>query len=60
MDLDPSDPSDWSLSDTDARVLSFLDDEELTHFTFEGLKRRLNVIRKRSRVVLVASKSSVR
>ncbi len=34
---------DWSLSERDVDVLSFLGDEEFRYFTFEGLKRRLGL-----------------
>jgi hypothetical protein len=34
---------DWSLSERDVDVLSFLSDEEFQCFTFEGLKRRLGL-----------------
>jgi hypothetical protein len=34
---------DWSLSERDTDVLSFLSDEDFQCFTFEGLKRRLGM-----------------
>jgi DNA-binding transcriptional ArsR family regulator len=43
MDIDPSDILDGVLNERDARVLHVLEVEELTHFSFEGLKRRLGV-----------------
>jgi hypothetical protein len=36
-------PDDWSLSERDIDVLTFLSEEEFEYFTFEGLKRRLNL-----------------
>jgi hypothetical protein len=35
--------SDWSLSERDVDVLSFLGEEDFAVFTFEGLKRRLGL-----------------
>jgi DNA-binding transcriptional ArsR family regulator len=36
-------PSDYTLSDRDTDVLSIIDEEDLTTFTFDGLKRRLGL-----------------
>ena len=36
-------PASYSLSERDTDVLSFIDEENLTVFTFDGLKRRLGL-----------------
>ena len=36
-------PASYSLSERDADVLSLIDEEDLTVFTFDGLKRRLGL-----------------
>ena len=36
-------PSSYPLSERDTDVLSLIDEEDLTMFTFDGLKRRLGL-----------------
>jgi len=43
MDKDWDDISDLEFSERDANVLHIIDEEDLTSFTFEGLKRRLGM-----------------
>jgi DNA-binding transcriptional ArsR family regulator len=43
MDKDWGDISDLEFSERDANVLYIIDEEDLTSFTFEGLKRRLGM-----------------
>ena len=35
--------SDWELNDRDTNIIKFLAQEEITFFTFEGIKRRLGL-----------------
>jgi DNA-binding transcriptional ArsR family regulator len=43
MDKDWNDISDLEFSERDTNVLHIIDEEDLTSFTFEGLKRRLGM-----------------
>jgi len=43
LDVTLQDFPEWSLSERDVNVLTFLGEEEFTFFTFEGLKRRLGL-----------------
>lgn len=43
MDEDWNDISDLEFNERDANVLHIIDEEDLTSFTFEGLKRRLGM-----------------
>lgn len=43
LDVNLQGPASYSLSERDTDVLSLIDEEDLTVFTFDGLKRRLNL-----------------
>lgn len=43
MDKDSNDISDLDLKERDINLLQIINEEELTNFTFEGLKRRLKI-----------------
>jgi len=43
MDKDIKDTSDLNLTDRDINILEIINEEDLTNFTFEGLKRRLKM-----------------
>lgn len=43
METDDNDISDLDLKQRDINLLNIVDEEDLNNFTFEGLKRRLNI-----------------